>query len=895
LTLTPGTPLGPYEIVALLGAGGMGEVYRARDVKLGRDVAVKVLPESLAGDPERLARFEREAKVLAALNHPNIAHIHGFEDSTGVPALVMELVEGPTLADRIARGRIPIDDALTIARQIAEALKAAHEQGIIHRDLKPANIKVKDDGTVKVLDFGLAKALVGDRTSPDLTHSPTVTVDGTLEGIILGTAAYMSPEQARGKVVDTRTDIWAFGCVLYEMLTGRVAFPGETVSDTIAAILEREPDWLAQSEATPASIRRLLRRCLQKDSKRRLHDIADARLEFDEVDAPEGETERATHRRKTRDTVAWVLAATLGTALAAALIALYRVPRPTPSEPVRFGVSVAGRLLMPYYVEMAPDGRQLAFVATDSSGRQLLGIRTWDGRDPRLLPGTEDAGHPFWSPDSRSVGFFSGYVQQGKLKTVDVSSGIVQTVAAPAFRAGGTWSQDGTILFIQAGRGLARVSSSGGTVSPVGVQDASGRPVPGVGWPRFLPDGRHFLFFGGPQGQRGVYVGSLDSTAARFLLTTKFRAAYAPPGYLLFMRDDQALMAQPLDVRRLELTGDPSLVAEHIYGEVGTATNRFSVSSNGALAFVDQSIANTQLTWFDRGGHPLGTIGTPDVYDFETPQLSPDGHRVAVSRGPLSSEDIWLLDAVDGTSSRLTFDPAADETPLWSPDGTEIVFQSNRGDGRARVYKRRANGAGTDAVLFESAASVTLQDWSSDGRLLVYGVSGAKGHQDLWVLPTTGDRQPFPFLQTDVNESQAQVAPNGRWIAYTSDETGRSEVYVQSFPRAGSKRQVSSEGGVQPRWRRDGRELFYLTPDAELTAVAVTGEADLDIDIGRGTPLFRTQLPTWATGGPPIWRTAYAAAADGQRFLLINPPERRDSPITVVLNWQSALRARESR
>jgi Tol biopolymer transport system component len=540
---------------------------------------------------------------------------------------------------------------------------------------------------------------------------------------------------------------------------------------------------------------------------------------------------------------------------------------------------------------MAPDGRQVAFVATDSSGRRLLGTATWDGRAPRLIPGTEDAGHPFWSPDSRVVGFISG----SGLKTVDVSGGPVHTVAAPAFRAGGTWNQDGTLLFVQTLGRLATVSASGGAVSPVVVHDASGREVSAT-FPRFLPDGRHFLFYSGnrswesAQGQqRGVYLGSLDSTSATFMSSTKFSAAYARPGYLLFMRDDHALMAQPFDARRLALTGDPALVAERVLGSEFASYSGFSVSSNGALAFLGQSIANTQLTWFDRKGHPLDTIGAPDLYDPETPQLSPDGRRVAVARGFLSSEDIWLLDAAAGTGSRLTFDPAADETPLWSPDGTRVVFQSNRKDGRSRVYQKAASGAGSDDLLFEEATgSVNLQDWSSDGRFLVYVLRGPKGHQDLWVLPMTGAREPFPLLQTDFNQSQAQVSPNGRWIAYTSDETGHSEVYVQSFPGAGSKRQVSSAGGVQPRWRRDGQELFYLAPDAELMAVPVNGEAD--IEIGRANALFRTQLPTWAAGGPPEWRTSYDVAADGQKFLLSNPPEQPGPPITVILNWPSVLK-----
>jgi serine/threonine protein kinase len=624
-----GRRIGVYEVVSLLGAGGMGEVYRARDTQLGRDVAIKVLPPAFVADPERLARFEREARVLASLNHPHIGAIYGVESiapSTdsghAARALVLELVEGDTLADRLAKSggsrhksqgaELPVTEALTLARQIAEALEAAHEKGIVHRDLKPANIKITPNATVKVLDFGLAKAVTGGsgQAGADPSDAATLTLNGTQDGVLLGTAAYMSPEQARGQSVDKRTDIWAFGSVLYEMLTGRIAFPGSTVSDHIAAVLEREPEWTALPAIVPASIRRLLRRCLEKDSHRRLHDIADARIEIEDALAfPAAET-TAVVATPLRLVVPAAIAA-----LAVAIGVLYWTPRSTPSETVRFSVSVPGRLLTPYYIAMAPDGRQVAFVATDSSGRQLLGTATWDGREPRLIPGTEDAGHPFWSPDSHVVGFISG----GGLKTVNVSGGPVHTVAAPAFRAGGTWNQDGIILFVQRLGRLATVSASGGAVSPVVVHDASGREVSGT-FPRFLPDGRHFLFYSGnrfwegAQGQqRGVYVGSLDSTSATYLSRTKFRAAYAPPGYLLFMRDDHALMAQPFDPRRLALTGDPALVAERVLGNESAGYNSLSVSSNGALAFVDQSIANTQLTWFDRLGHPLGTIGSRPV------------------------------------------------------------------------------------------------------------------------------------------------------------------------------------------------------------------------------------------------------------------------------------------
>jgi serine/threonine protein kinase len=861
----------------------MGEVYRARDTKLNRDVALKVLPDLFALDSDRLARFKREAQLLASLNHPNIAAIYGLEDSTSVQALVLELIEGPTLADRIAQARIARPEALSIAKQIADALEAAHEHGIVHRDLKPANVKITDDGIVKVLDFGLAKALGPTAASAaDASNSPTLTAHATQMGVVLGTAAYMSPEQARGKPVDKRTDLWAFGCVLYEMLTGRSVFARGTISDTIAAILEREPDWTALPATTPASVRRLLQRCLDKDPKRRLHDIADARLEIEEtLTAPLAISPTRDRRISTRQTWLWVIAG-LTLAATATSVLLYLTHRPAPSETFRLSVSVQGDITPQLSAAISPDGRQLAYVSTDSSGKSMLWVRALDSLKARFLPGTENAAHPFWSPDGRALGFVAG----GTIKRIDADGGPVQTLADTGpFRSGAAWNRDGMILFSGAS-GLLKVPAAGGAASSVTTLDRSRQEVFHA-WSQFLPDGRHFLYFvqSAEADHRGVYVGSLDSGKTAQLLQSELKAVYAPPGYLLFVRDE-ALMAQPFNAERLELKGEPSLVADGIWVAQGAGQASFSVSPTGVLAYVNATLWNTQLAWFDRGGRSIGSVGTPDRYNSQIPQLSPDASRIAIARGHRLKEQIWILDAAGGTASRLTFGRDRAVTPVWSADGSRIVFVSTSGVGEERLYLKNANGAGTEELLFASRG-LGLQDWSSDGHFLTYSVNGEKGSSDLWVLPLVGNRRPFPFLQTPFNETQAQISPDGRWLAYTSNESGEDEVYVQTFPKAGSKRQVSIEGGVSPRWRRDGKELFYLAADERLMAVPVKDQNAFETD--RPIALFRTRLIAQGSQSQGL-PTQYDVTPDGQRFLLNLPSEESGPPMTVVLNWAAALK-----
>jgi Tol biopolymer transport system component len=889
--IAAGTRIGSYEVRSLLGAGGMGEVYRARDLQLGRDVAIKLLPPVFLSDPARLARFEREARVLAALNHSNIAAIYAVESIGVSRALVLELVEGPTLADRLKRGPLRLEEALTIARQIAEGVGAAHELGIVHRDLKPANIKAPPSGLVKVLDFGLAKPGVGgtgDEDTDALSKSPTLTVGGTQEGVLLGTAAYMSPEQARGQAVDKRADIWAFGCVLLEMLTARAAFTGATVTDILAAVIEREPDWHTLPPSIPPAIRQLLRRCLEKDPQRRLRDLGDARLEIDDL-----LTESSLPVAGTRDALwsrgRWWIS--IGTAVFAVVTAVFvgmtmylRVGM-EPLATMRLSVSTPGQITPQLSAVISPDGHQLAFVSTDPFGKTMLWVRELDTLQARALAGTERATFPFWSPDGGWLGFSA----DGKLKRVPVAGGPVQTLADNAPRAAGTWSQDGVILFTQRGGGIARVAAEGGPTSTIVAPDPS--RWWGLEWPQFLPDGRRFLFFGAAREPRykGVYVGALDSKETRLLLNSDFRALYAPPGYLLFMRD-QALMAQPLDTKRIALIGTPTMLADGVWDAIGPGQVAASASRNGVLAYVNASVDNKQWARVDRAGRFLGRVGPPDQY-YGRPQISPDGTQIAVGRGRFGFEDVWLLDLVDGTPLRFTFDRASDRSPTWSADARRIWFNSRRAaDQRARLYEKDASGGGSDRLLFEIGDDLLIQDSTSDGRFIVYDVppwGEGKSHAGLWVLPLFGVRKPFPFLLSELAIGQAQVSQDGRWIAYTSNELGRDEIFVQSFPTAGSKRQVSVDGGVQPRWRKDGTELYFVAADQHLMAVPIKGQTSLVV--GHPDVLFRSEILFQGAmaGSGDI---TYDVMTNGRQFLVPTKPEGADPPITVVLNWVGSLK-----
>ena len=868
MSLGPGVRLGAYEVVALIGAGGMGEVYRARDARLNRDVAIKILPDSFASDPDRIARFQREAQVLAALNHPRIGAIYGLEDR----ALVLELVDGPTLADRIARGAMPVGEAMAIAVQICEALEAAHEHGIVHRDLKPANIKLTRDGNVKVLDFGLAKAAdTPDRLTYALTQSPTLgSPAATMGGVILGTAPYMSPEQAKGKSVDKRTDIWAFGCVLYEMLTGTRAFDGDDVADVLAKILQRAPDYTTVDRKAPPSVRRLLRRCLEKDRKRRLADIADARFELEE---PVAETEQPARAGQPRWISAAVAASVLAAATAGFAVATWRSTSP-PAESIRFQLNLPTRMNSLGNVAVSPDGRHLAFPGRSPGAPFSLHLRPVNAIAARALSGTDGAYSPFWSPDSRFIAFWAG----GSLKKIEVSSGAVTTIAAGNFGPFSSWGATDTLLFSRA-RGLHRMNSTGSAASVVMHPEGRGN----FDLPSFLPDGEGFLFANletlVPQrGAATIYVGSLGSDQRRELMRADSRAVYAN-GHVLFVRD-RTLMAQPFDLASRTLSGNPVRIAENLWpGSQGMP--HFSASQTGVLAFPVRDLPPAQLAWLDRAGRLISAVGDPG--DYSNPRLSPDGKKLAVCvyDPQARSRDIWVLDLERGTRTRLTNDPADDMNPAWSPDGMSIAFSSDR-KGQRDVYRQSLQG-GHDQLLYTSAAPKSVSDWSPDGSQVIFngpadgGSSIAFGRAD-----GTEGSTPVPWLTSRFNPGSAQFSPDGRWVAFSAGETGRSEIYVAPVNEPGAKVTVSTAGGILPRWSRDGKEIFYLTVQRDKLMVArvTTGAA---FDVGPVRELFQLDVAD-ALG------SLYDVSPDGQQFLVNVRVGEPVAPITVVVNWMADLK-----
>jgi Tol biopolymer transport system component len=884
MALAPGTRLGAYDIVALIGSGGMGEVYRARDSRLNRDVAIKVLPADVAADHDRLARFEREAQVLASLNHPNIAQIHGVDDSSGTPALVMELVEGPTLADRIAKGPIPLDEALPIAKQIAEALEAAHEQGIIHRDLKPANIKVRSDGTVKVLDFGLAKAFDPVASAVgNATMSPTLSIHATQAGLIMGTAAYMAPEQVRGGTVDRRADIWAFGVVLYEMLVGRRLFEGDTASDTLASVL-REPIPLESLPAdTAPSIRRLLRRCLERDQKRRLHHIADVRLELDDhgdssTFAGVGPAAAPSTPSLQARVLPWAAASVLLAALGGLSFTHFREAVPAVPLEMRLEINTPATG-HPSSFALSPDGRMMVFTGT-ADEQSSLWLRSLDSGSAKPLRGTEGGIFPFWSPDSRSVGFFA----DAKLKRIDVDTGSLLVLAntnnAPR---GGTWNRDGVILFApRSAQGILRVAAAGGEPSPVTRLLST---QIGHVFPQFLPDGRHFLFYGIGRPDKGVYIGQLDAQDARRVIDADTAATYASLGYLLFGRQD-TLFGQRFDPVRLTLIADAVPISDQAFLESDPTARMspVSASATGLIAHrTGTGVNGQQFVWVDRSGKELEKVGASDRLRPGNPALSPDGRHVVLDRTLEGNSDLWMLELSRGIPTRLTSDPAIDAYPLWSPDGKSIVFASNR-KGVFDLYQMPAAGGQEELLLATPLSKVPL-DWSRDRRFLLYVVADPKTGSDLWALRLDGDRKPFPVVQTTFTESGGQFSPNGKWVAFHSNTSGRLEVYIQSFPGPGPSNPVSTTGGAQPRWRPDGKELFYIGLDGRLMAVSITIAATGTVEPGVPVPLFPTHIGGAVPGGTS--RQNYMVSPDGQRFLMNTVvSEGPVSPITVILNWK---------
>jgi eukaryotic-like serine/threonine-protein kinase len=880
MTTSAGTRLGPYEILSPLGAGGMGEVYRARDAKLNRDVAIKVLPEAVAKDPERLARFQREAQVLAALNHPHIAAIYGLEESGDVEALVLELVEGETLAEKTASGPVPMDEALGIARQIADALEAAHEKGIVHRDLKPANVKITPEGKVKVLDFGLAKALTGDHSSPDMTHSPTLTAAATQAGVVIGTAAYMSPEQARGKSVDKRADIWAFGAVLYEMLAGRKAFEGETVSDTLAAVLRADIDWAALPPQTPSSVRRVLRRCLDRDAKTRCRDIADARIEMDE--APEAGEVLAPMDSGPGRRVPLLLALAAATLLAGAgwWMAL-RPRRSAPDSAVRLSVALPRGQAM--VVEDLPnfalsrDGAQIAYVAKKESGASAIYLRLMGSFDAKELPDTEGATAPFFSPDGQWLAYIAG----GRLQKMAVSGGPSQSVCDTPISLGGsaTWADDGSILFPSTNGSLMRAAPSGGKCVEVVKPDAA-RGL--LEEPESLPGGKAILFasLGGFQAsQAHIAVLDMKTGKSQVVIAQGTNPRYVEPGFIVFGRAG-AILAAPFDPDGLKLLGQEVTVVEGVMPDSASGIEQFAVSRSGVLAYVAGArvAVKRRIVTADRKG--ASATVTADTNSYEDMALSPDGREIAMTvEGP--SWNIWIYHLDRGTLTRLTFDND-NRDPLWTPDGKRVSYTSLR-NGLYGLYWRPADGSGAEELLMNNKNWVFASSWSPDGHFLAFVEQDSKTGMDLWILPVGGDRKPYPFVNSTFREWFGEFSRDGRWIAYESNESGRSEVYLRPFPGPGGKWQVSTDGGARPEWSRDGRELFYFQNDKLMRVPVESGQA-----LAAGRPELLFPCDCFDSG------RYYEVTPDDKHFLLIQnaQPVSPVAQISVVLGWGAELERR---
>jgi Tol biopolymer transport system component len=878
MALAAGSLVGPYEIVSLLGVGGMGEVYRARDTRLNRPVALKVLPPRFAADPDRLARFNREAQALAALNHPNIAAVHTIEEATEPPTLVLELVEGITLADRIARGPLPLNDVLAISTQLMAACDAAHQSGIVHRDLKPANIKIRPDGTVKVLDFGLAKLV---NPEPSLAASKLSDDDGaitrtgqeTVPGTILGTPAYMAPEQARGEVTDKRVDVWALGVVVFEMGSGVSPFMRRTVADTIAAVLHEEPDW----SKVPARLRRLVRSCLEKDPSRRLRDIGDAALLLDgdqQIEPPS----RATSR------LAWMTAAALAIAAGVAMWAPWRTPAPPP-ELVRFHITPTAVLPASGASAVSPDGRHLAFLASGSDGVLRVWVRDLASLEDRMLAGSEvgqAAPPPFWSPDSRFIAFDAG----GSLKKIDVTGGLAQTLCALAAPAvGGSWNREGVIIFGLIGGGIFRVADTGGEATPVTIAD---RPRGELAHlvPVFLSDGRRFLYLrtwrNTPE-RSGFHIGSLDvapeQQEQRQVIPTMHSVAYvAGPdgrGTVLYVRDGN-LMAQAFDERSGELTGSAQLVAEAV--EVYRDTATVSASANGVVVYRDTP--RLRLIWLDRQGRPVGRI--EDTGQYQTLSLSPDGNRALVSRASarVGSRELLGFDFARNTSTRVTT-IAADDA-IWSPDGKRFIFDSGGG-----LYLGQSDDtASPQPLLPADGIRRSPTSWSPDGQLVMFTVSAPKTGTDLWVMAVNGERKVEPFLTAEASESQGQFSPGAEadpWVAYTANASGRDEIYLRRFRTGATREMVSRSGGHSPRWRSDGRELFYISADGTVIATPfANGRLSPGVELFKVPAGFVSRDATGSRVSAP-----WGVTPDGQRFLLAVPDETSAlQRFTVLLNWR---------
>jgi serine/threonine protein kinase len=895
MTLASGTRLGPYEILAPLGAGGMGEVYRARDTRLDRTVAIKVLPTSLADDRQFRERFDREARTISQLDHPHICALYDVGDHDGMSFLVMQYLEGETLEARLKKGALPPNQALQYAIQIAEALAIAHKAGIVHRDLKPGNVMLTKGGA-KLLDFGLAKASASVGAGAGLSMLRTTPPNLTAQGTILGTFQYMAPEQLEGHEADTRTDIFALGVVLYEMLTGKRAFTGKTQANLISSILKDEPPSISATQPlTPAPLDRVVKKCLAKDPDDRWQSARDLRGELKWI--AEGGTAAmpagAPAHSPWRERAAWIM-------LAAALLASasFFATRPSinsssgdpisfpvfPPEKTTFSAAINTTLNVPSFA-LSSDGHALVFSAEAPGARPTLWLRSMDHVDARQLAGTEDAQDPMWSPDSRWIGFFA----EGKLKKVPAAGGAVQVVTNSATDVrGGTWASDDIILFGSGTEPILSVNSAGGKTTPVTVIDASRQEATHRN-PHVLPDGHHFLYsiLGGRQDQNGVYAGSLDGKTKKLLVHVNTNAVYAPPGYLLFV-DGDTLLGQDFDAERLDLKGQPFLVAEHV-GRTTAYMSAVSTSRTGTIAYAGTLSQNGRLAWMDRGGNPLGSPGTPEG-DYTDFRLSPDETRLAASLvdPKTNTVEIWLTDLARSSTSRVASGGLVNASALWSPDGTQLIFRSNR-NGIIEFYQRSAAGGGNDRPVLSLEAYRAAQlaqnliptDWSRDGHIIFSAPATASGN-DLWLLPLGEQAKVAKFIASPAEELHGNFSPDGRLVAYSSNESGKFEAYVETVPRSDRKWPVSTNGGYEPRWRADGREIYYLSEDRKLMAVPVGAGPSF----GVPKALFQTRVPAGVTAN----RAHYVPSRDGQKFLVNMALDAVASPITVVLNWTATVK-----
>ena len=888
MTLTEGTKLGRYEIRSVIGVGGMGEVYRASDPKIGRDVAIKVLPADFSADKERVARFEQEAQAAGALNHPNIIAVYDVDTQDDVLYVVSELLEGEELRQRLDEGPIPLRKVTEYAQQIVSGLSAAHEKGIVHRDLKPENLFITKDERVKILDFGLAKLR---DTGTDIHGSDDATLKAlTNPGVVMGTVGYMSPEQVRGQMTDHRSDIFSFGLVLYEMITRRRAFQEESLAETMSAIANEEPAEMTESNPNISpSLERIVRRCLEKKPDRRFQSTHDLGFALESLSAPTSSsgsnmTTAVSAIGPETDTSPWPMRALAAVALllliGCVVLGVMYIRRPVPDDRlVSFVIPPPESTINFGNPTISPDGRTIAFNMT-VDGKSHLYFRELGSLTEQRLNGTDDGQALFWSPDSRTIAFFAN----DKLKKVDVGGGPVQVICNAPRGFSGAWNRDGVIIFGGSENGIRRVSAAGGEVTELLPLDESRGETRHV-WPRFLPDGRHFLYRSHNSSATDppeIFVASIDGKERKSLFKlykNNYEVFYVAPGYLLFGRA-AGVMAQPFDATNLEFTGDPVAVLENVGFNPATGRSQFSVSDNGTLVYRAGNLAETQLTWFDRQGKEISKVGPSGNYSDIV--LSPDAKKAAATRFLDGNGDIWVFNMERGVPTRFTFNSTYEGYPAWSQDGKYIIFSSTKDGDIPKIYRKIASGAGNDELLIDAPIAGTI-DWSSDGTNILYASRGEKESDDLWVLPLEGERKPYPLLQSAFNENQGHFSPDGRYFAYMSNESGREEVYVQSFPPAGGKWQVSTGGGAQPRWRRDGKELYYIAPDKKLMAVSVKpGET---FEYGTATPLFQTQVSNFTNAN------RYDVTADGQRFLINSPVETsKEAPFNVILNWTSTLK-----